>query len=519
MSRSNRHLLNLARGPTPTADSSLILRARRGLIESYFDNGFPYSMKLSEHTSCVNALAFSRGDGRWMASAGDDRCVRLWDLHRENTSVASTFSGHSANIFTVDFSASNKYLISGALDDRVLKYNLEVDYASHVSAMPNDVFAQHSASIRAVSCHSFEDEVFLSASEDGSVVLHDGRAGSNPSRAQATLQADQEMTDVQYHPTAEHLFLTSDQAGNVCLRDTRLAFGPLRQRTRDGVVRKYITTLTRSSKGMARPDASSVCFNSDGTKFAVTFLHYLPTIYSVSDPVPIATCSGRNFPDGNPPPSGERTYKNATTVKHGSFGGPGDGYYTAGSDDFRGYIWKIPPASALVEQRETISDIDWNSASDPGAIAFTDPRHSSSIYVPMELSTPLFHLNGHHSIVNTALMHPTLPLIATAGIERHVVLHSPTASVPFSEGALNRTTTEIRHLPVTSAGARAQMRRLLLGTPGADPHDSGEEEAAIMLFDEILRTEGDADAFSSHPFVFSDSESDSDRDPPDEYDT
>lgn len=69
-------------------------------------------------------------------------------------------------------------------------------------------------------------------------MLHDGRAGSHMTRAQGTLQQAAEFSGAFFHPRMEHLFATSDVRGNVRLRDTRMAFGPLRQRTNDGVVLK-----------------------------------------------------------------------------------------------------------------------------------------------------------------------------------------------------------------------------------------------------------------------------------------
>lgn len=51
-------------------------------------------------------------------------------------------------------------------------------------------------------------------------------------------------------------------------------------------------------------------------------------------------------------------------IKHGSFGGPGlvtDDLYAAGSDDFRGYVWKIPPISMLEEQRKVFSVNEWEN--------------------------------------------------------------------------------------------------------------------------------------------------------------
>lgn len=52
--------------------------------------------------------------------------------------------------------------------------------------------------------------------------------------------------------------------------------------------------------------------------------------------------------------------------QHGAFGGPGmdtrDNLYAAGSDDFRGYVWKIPPLQELKEQREKYSAEEWVSS-------------------------------------------------------------------------------------------------------------------------------------------------------------
>ena len=95
-----------------------------------------------------------------------------------------------------------------------------------------------------------------------------------------------------------------------------------------------------------------------------------------------------NLPDGTPVPQSERTYTNACTIKvryrwhlgynkvpyfgllffgfhqHGSFGGPGldkDIMYTAGSDDFRGYVWKVPPVAELIEKRREIGAREWSA--------------------------------------------------------------------------------------------------------------------------------------------------------------
>src|SRR5580693_6395297 len=55
-------------------------------------------------------------------------------------------------------------------------------------------------------------------------------------------------------------------------------------------------------------------------------------------------------------------------------------------------------------------------------------------------------VQGHLSIVNSTLIHPVLPIVATAGIERQVLLHSPTPNTPWGSN-LSLTPTTTRPLP------------------------------------------------------------------------
>lgn len=70
-------------------------------------------------------------------------------------------------------------------------------------------------------------------------------------------------------------------------------------------------------------------------------------------------------------------------------------------------------------------------------------------------------------------MHPYLPLILTAGVERHILLHSPTPTSPCVEN-LEPTPTNVRPLPAPSL--RRRMIRALL-----EPDDDAD---TIVLFDE-----------------------------------
>ncbi|CDO77143.1 hypothetical protein BN946_scf184657.g18 [Trametes cinnabarina] len=230
------------------------------------------------------------------------------------------------------------------------------------------------------------------------------------------------------------LFATSDTQGAVCLRDVRMAFGPLSQRHRHGVVHKYVTAIAKQGQAyMARPETSSLVFDRDGQRLALTMLH-------------------------------------------GSFGSLGtdrDSYFALGSDDFRGYVWKIPDEAYLLQCRSVVDHKVWDICPNPGEI-------------------------GHDSIVNTALIHPDRPYLLTAGIERFIRLHSPTSATPSTE-PLPLTPQEVRTVPPTDPNAR----QLLLRAMGLidDPADEADDDSqAIALFDQILRTEGDGDVFDIRAF-------------------
>ncbi|TBU37170.1 WD40 repeat-like protein [Dichomitus squalens] len=510
-------------GATDFISRSAPIHARRRAAETILCDGLPYSKKLVGHTSCVNSLAFSN-DGRWLASAGDDPYVQIWDFHQEQLSKpALSFLGPRSNVFTLAFSASARFVYSGDTSNILHQYDISSlhDPVARVEAgsqagSPSWSNAQHDDSIRSISCHPEQDNLFLSAAEDGRIVLHDMRGDSRYTRTQRILQHRTELTCVQYHPTMPDLFATSDNHGQVCLRDVRMAFGPLSQRRDEGVVHKvrlprscmrraghlivqqYVTTVAKQGvANKARPEASSITFDREGRRLAVTTLHHLPTLYALNDPYPIALFSGRRYPNGAVVNPSENTYTNSCTIKHGSFGTLGsdrDMYYTAGSDDFRAYVWKIPEEAALLESRNVVEYSDWTENRRPGELGYSatalGPR-----YVPQEISTPLARLTGHDSIVNTALCHPHHPYILTAGIERFIRLHSPTEASPCTEPMLPTPKT-VRTVSFSNPSSRELFLRAVGMVDDPDVEEDDDDSQSIALFDQILRMEGNGDVFT-----------------------
>ncbi|KAF7985928.1 hypothetical protein HWV62_43850 [Athelia sp. TMB] len=455
-----------------------------------------------------------------------DLRVQLWNFHDEDIEKPSfSFAGHRANIMTVAFSASNRYIYSGAADDMIIRYDMTMPTNSLEN---HKLYTHHNDMIRGLAPHIFNEEIFMSASDDGKIMLHDDRTKPSMTRAQGTLQQNAEITDIKSHPLTESLFATSDSTGRVCLRDIRMAFGPLAQRANEGVVRtvcglfklyrqsqfkykQYNTKLSKNGVGhLSNPETSSINFDRNGSKLAVTMLHFLPTIYSVSDPHPIAVCSAPlPIPSEQDFIPKERGYTNSCTMKHGSFGGPGlavDSYYATGSDDFRAYVWKIPDPAKLLDGRQVFSADAW-AAEASHHIGFTEGLFSPR-YVPVDISQPAFRLNGHNSIVNTALIHPSFMHIVTAGVERDIFLHGPAPSSPCTSG-LGKTDTNVRNILPMDPEDRERVFRALSAALGQDSDDTDELET-IALFDQILRQEGDPDVFDTRHWRPPEGRSDSD---------
>lgn len=128
--------------------------------------------KLSGHTGCVNTIQW-HADGQTLLTSGDDLDIRIWKNGGSSWYCKETIaSAHHSNVFdvrSVDDSLST--LVSCAADGKVIATDVASTEAKPVYMHQGRA---HKLAVRGTGSAG-AGFVFLSAGEDGKVVLHDLR--------------------------------------------------------------------------------------------------------------------------------------------------------------------------------------------------------------------------------------------------------------------------------------------------------------------------------------------------------
>ena len=70
----------------------------------------------------IRSVCFSP-DGQYLATGGDDKFIRIWDIHRKE--IKRQFIGHKSGIYSLDFSRDGTRLASGSKDKTVRLWDME----------------------------------------------------------------------------------------------------------------------------------------------------------------------------------------------------------------------------------------------------------------------------------------------------------------------------------------------------------------------------------------------------------
>ena len=79
-------------------------------------------ISLEGHTAFINDIALST-KGQLLASASDDKTIKIWDLVRSKEKL--TLTGHTSKVNTVAFTSDDKYIISGDHSGEVIIWEIE----------------------------------------------------------------------------------------------------------------------------------------------------------------------------------------------------------------------------------------------------------------------------------------------------------------------------------------------------------------------------------------------------------
>ena len=262
-----------------------------------FAQDFPYT-SLEGHTSRVTKIVFS-SDGETLASASEDRTIRLWDVaigtHRH------TLTGHNSHIYSVAFSPDGLTLASGSENGRIRFWNV-------TTGQYRVTLEGHSSSVRSVA-FSPDGQTLASGSSDRTIRLWNATTGLY----KVTLEGHSEtINSVVFSPDGQTLASGSSDR-TIRLWSATTGFHKqtltghtssiydisfiedgqtLASKSNDGTIRLWDTATGQHKETLSVSDLRNVSINSAGTMLAGVYSNRSISLWDIATETEIASLVG-----------------------------------------------------------------------------------------------------------------------------------------------------------------------------------------------------------------------------------
>jgi len=323
------------------------------------------SHKLKGHEGCVNSLHFNQS-GSKIASGSDDLNIIVWDWEKKKKLLQFN-SGHKANVFQSKFMPGDLLITSCSRDGQVRLAELSTTGALRSTKK----LGQHKGPAHKMSLLPDCPYIVLSAGEDGQVLSVDIREQKPDKILLLKNEKDKKIPIYSIHssPSNGNWFCTSGRDQYVRIFDRR--FLGRDGRGPGGQVVRYCPDNLRNNDEFKAYITCAV-FSEDGCEVIGSYNDEDIYMFNTHDP------------EGSPHTHRYQGHRNSATVKGVNFYGPNSEYVISGSDCGNIFIW-----DKLTEGLVKLMPGDDNG------------------------------------VVNVLEAHPTLPVLATSGLDDEVKLWMP----------------------------------------------------------------------------------------------